>query len=71
MCEGQICRVLRVNADGTVLADVGPRHITVSLLTLSEPVADGDWLLVHAGLALSRLTDDDVADAIELRGPGR
>ena len=43
------------------------RPLTVSLLTLDETVAPGDWLLTHAGFALSRLTRDQALEAARIR----
>jgi hydrogenase expression/formation protein HypC len=45
----------------------GGQALTVSLLTLDSPVAAGDWVLVHAGFALRRLTADQVEDALAIR----
>jgi len=58
MCTGMPARVLRTSA-GVAEVDVDGRTLPVSLAVLDEPVAAGDWLLVHAGVALRRLTDDD------------
>ena len=35
-------------------------------LRLTPDVAPGDWVLVHAGVALERITADDAAALIEL-----
>ncbi len=45
----------------------GPRGGRVSLLALEGPVAVGDWLLVHSGFALERLTDAEARAALALR----
>jgi hydrogenase expression/formation protein HypC len=44
---------------------------TVSLLTLEEEIAPGDWLVVHAGFALSRISADQAGEAASIRGSGR
>lgn len=67
MCLGDLAQVTDVVDDRTVRARVGDRVVTVSLLTLDGPVAPGDWLQVHAGFALSRLTDDERRDADRIR----
>ncbi|MBJ7357819.1 HypC/HybG/HupF family hydrogenase formation chaperone [Nocardioides sp.] len=51
----------------TVHARVGERVVTVSLLTLDGPAAPGEWLQVHSGFALARLTDDERLDAERIR----
>jgi hydrogenase assembly chaperone HypC/HupF len=67
MCLGTVCQVLSAPSAGQVLARGDGRVATVSLLTLTEPVATGDWLLVHCGLALARLTEAEAYDALRLR----
>ncbi|MDT0166439.1 HypC/HybG/HupF family hydrogenase formation chaperone [Actinotalea sp. AC32] len=52
--------------DRHVVVD-GARTLRVSLLALDGPVAEGDWLLVHAGLALERLTEAEAREALALR----
>ena len=39
----------------------------MSLLTLDEPVTPGDWVLVHSGFALGRLTADEAHEADQIR----
>ncbi len=70
MCLGELGEVVRVEGRGQVEVRVGARAMTVSLLPLpapADPVAPGDWLLVHAGFALARLTAEDAAQAREIR----
>lgn len=69
MCLGEIAQVVDVVDDRTVHARVGDRLVTVSLLTLEGPVASGDWLQVHSGFALARLTDAERRDAALIRNP--
>ncbi len=67
MCLGTLCQVATPPADGAVLVRDGEREMSVSLLTLTDPVATGDWLLVHCGLALARLTESEAHEALRLR----
>lgn len=67
MCLGLTCRVVEVLDGGLVRVDSGERELEVSLLALDEPVARDDWVLVHAGFALARLTDAQVTDAAAVR----
>lgn len=69
MCLGDIAQVVELLDDRAAVARVRGRLVTVSLLTLDEPVGAGDWLQVHAGLALARLTEDERRDAEEIRHP--
>ena len=67
MCLGIPGQIVEVGADRPDLATVDiagvRREIDVSLL-LDEPVAAGDWVLVHVGFALSRI---DAEEAVRER----
>lgn len=67
MCLGELACVVDLVDDRTVRARVGERIVTVSLLTLDGPVAPGDWLQVHSGLALARLTEAEQREAAAIR----
>jgi hydrogenase assembly chaperone HypC/HupF len=67
MCLGEVVQVLEIAADGAVLARAGTRTLQVSLLTLDEPVAPGDWVVVHSGFALARLSTAEALEARALR----
>ena len=67
MCLGELAEVTAVTGDGTAQVRSDGRALTVSLLTLDEMVAPGDWLLTHAGFALSRLTRDQALEAARIR----
>ena len=67
MCLGELGQVQEVRGDGVAEVRVGDRVRTVSLLTLDDPVAPGDWVLIHSGFALSRLTADEAREAEQIR----
>jgi hydrogenase expression/formation protein HypC len=66
MCVAVPAQVSEVSErSATVL--VGARAVRIALLALSgEPVAPGDWLLVHSGLALARLDEREALARKEL-----
>jgi hydrogenase expression/formation protein HypC len=66
MCLGELVEVVRVGADTAEVLREG-RRLTVSLLVLEEPVVAGDWLVVHAGFALERLTPAEAQEAALIR----
>jgi hydrogenase maturation factor len=66
---GQITAITEMGAEGTVEVRTGDRDITASLLAVDGEVGLGDWVLVHSGLVLSRLTEEEAADALDLRDP--
>ena len=53
-----------------VEVDAGARVVTASLLTMTVAVGPGDWVLVHSGMVLGLLTEDEAKDALHLRDPG-
>ena len=67
MCLGEVGQVQEVRSDGVAEVRVGDRVRTVSLLTLDDPVTQGDWVLIHSGFALSRLTADEALEAEQIR----
>ena len=66
MCVGLSAKVVRV-ADGTALIDASgaQREISAGVLDDLEP---GDFVMVHAGVAIAKITEDDAAEADEVMG---
>jgi hydrogenase maturation factor len=67
MCLGEVGQVLDVTAGDVAEVRVGDRVRTVLLLTLDAPVATDDWVLIHSGFALARLTADEAREAEQIR----
>lgn len=61
MCVGLSAKVVRV-ADGTALIDASgaQREVSAGVLDDLEP---GDFVMVHAGVAIAKITEDDAAEA--------
>ena len=57
MCVGLSAKVVRI-ADGTAVVDASgaKREVSVQLLRALEP---GDYVMVHAGVAIAKITDED------------
>ena len=57
MCVGLPTRVVKVK-DGTALVDASgaKREVSAELLDELDP---GDYVMVHAGVAIAKITDDD------------
>ncbi|MBR5722172.1 MAG: HypC/HybG/HupF family hydrogenase formation chaperone [Oscillospiraceae bacterium] len=64
MCVGLSARVVRV-ADGTALIDASgaQREVSAGVLDDLEP---GDFVMVHAGVAIAKITEDETAEADEV-----
>jgi hydrogenase expression/formation protein HypC len=67
MCLGELAEVLQLVGPSAALVRSEARTVTVSLLTLDDAVAPGDWVVCHSGFALSRLTPDEAHDAAAIR----
>ena len=65
MCVGLSARVVRINENGTALVDASgaKRQVSAQLLEDLEP---GDYVMVHAGAAISKITSDDRTETDEL-----
>lgn len=57
MCVGSSAKVIKV-AQGTALVDAfgARREVSARLLDGLEP---GDYVMVHAGVAIAKITDED------------
>lgn len=64
MCVGLSARVVNVSR-GTAMVDASGarREVSVALLDEVEP---GDYVMVHAGIAISKISDDDAHEADEV-----
>jgi hydrogenase maturation factor len=67
MCLGTVGQVLAQASAGSVDVDAGGRVITASLIAMTDSVGPGDWVLMHSGMVLGRLTDQEATEALELR----
>ncbi|MFA1542653.1 HypC/HybG/HupF family hydrogenase formation chaperone [Actinomadura monticuli] len=61
--------------DGTALVHSGRTRFPASLVILEledVPVAPGDWLVVHSGIAVRKITADEAAGRLSAHrdGPG-
>lgn len=66
MCLGVTGRVVELRLDRPDLARVDVegvlRDINVGLLD-DDPARAGDWVLIHLGFALQKMTEQEVAEA--------
>ena len=64
MCVGLSAKVVRI-AEGTAVVDASgaKREVSVQLLRDLEP---GDYVMVHAGIAIAKITSDDEEETDEL-----
>jgi hydrogenase expression/formation protein HypC len=66
MCVALPGRVVEVTdpANGLVTVDIAGMTRTVSTAVLDESIDVGDWLEVHSGFALAKITDDEAQEIL-------
>ena len=64
MCVGLSAKVVRVT-DGVALVDAEGARREVSAMLL-EDLEPGDYVMVHAGTAIAKITSDDEAETDSL-----
>jgi hydrogenase expression/formation protein HypC len=65
MCLAAPARVVSVS-EKTAVVDYDGVRTTARLDTLSDPVEVGDYVLVHTGFAIRRLTAEDAEETLRL-----
>lgn len=64
MCVGLSAKIVKINNGTAVIdADGAKREISAQLLEDLEP---GDYVMVHAGVAIAKITDEDDNETEEL-----
>ncbi len=66
MCVGLPARVLKIQ-DGMALVDASGAKRTIST-ALMDKLDPGDYVMVHAGMAIAKITDDDTSETDEILG---
>jgi len=64
---GEVVELLPGNDDQLALVDVvgAKRRINVGLLD-RESLAPGDWVLIHVGFAMSKVDEQEAAEALRM-----
>ena len=65
MCVGLSAKVVSIKDDKTALVDSmgAKREVSAALLEELEP---GDYVMVHAGIAIAKITDDDASQSAHI-----
>lgn len=66
MCVGLPAKVVNVK-NGTAIVDASGARREVSAALLDE-LDPGDYVMVHAGIAIAKITSDDTAEAESVLG---
>lgn len=65
MCLGVPMKVLEVN-DDIVLAEIDGVQREASLMMLGDTVSVGDYVIVHAGFAISRIDPAEAEETLRI-----
>lgn len=65
MCLAVPMRIIDIDGENMVAEIDGVRR-EASLMMLSEEVKVGDFVLIHAGFAISRLDEDEALETLDL-----
>ena len=63
---GQIVELLSTDRDLAVVDVLGVRRKVDLGLLLEDHIATGDWVLLHVGFAMSKISEKDALDQIRL-----
>jgi hydrogenase expression/formation protein HypC len=58
MCVGLSARVVRLQSNGTAIVDASGARREISARLLDD-LMPGDYVMVHAGVAIAKITSDD------------
>ena len=67
MCVGLSARVVRLQQDGTALVDASGARREVSAQLLDD-LMPGDYVMVHAGAAIAKITQEDEEETESVLG---
>jgi hydrogenase expression/formation protein HypC len=70
MCLGIPGRVVEVLNSDVALVDVAGVVREINLALLDGPFVAGDYILIHSGFALERMTAEEAADALDVFADG-
>ena len=67
MCVGLSARVVRLQSNGTAIVDAfgARREISAKLL---DDLMPGDYVMVHAGAAIAKITEEDEEESESVLG---
>ena len=71
MCLGEVGRVQDVIGPDAISIALDGRTATVSVMLLDAAPTVGDWVLVHSGFVLGKLTEAEARAALHMRRADR
>lgn len=68
MCLGTVAQVVELHRDGRAVVEHGGRREEVLAMTVADDdIQPGDWVVVHSGFALERISEAQAIDALAIR----
>jgi hydrogenase expression/formation protein HypC len=65
MCLGIPAKVVEIDESGIGKVDYLGTRIKTNL-SLMEDIKTGDWVIIHAGFAISRLNEEEAQETLEM-----
>ncbi len=65
MCVGVPMRIISIEGSNAIAEIDGVRR-EASLMLMDEEVREGDFIIVHAGFAISRLDEEDARETLAM-----
>ena len=65
MCVGVPMQVVSIDGDA-IVAEVDGVRRSASLMMLADEVEVGDYLIIHAGFAISKLDEEEARETIRM-----
>ena len=63
--------MIEVHRDGRAVVEAdGKRQEVLEMTVADDDIEPGDWVVVHSGFALERLSEAQALDALKIRGSG-
>ncbi len=67
MCLGTVAKVVEVFSDGRAQVEHGGVYEDVLKMTVGDIVMPGDWVVIHSGFVLERISEARARDALAIR----
>lgn len=73
MCLGTVAKIVEVHGDGRAVVehesveDAGRREEVLLMTVADDDIEPGDWVVIHSGFVLERISAERAEDALEIR----
>jgi len=64
MCLAYPYKIVEVKDEWTAIAEVQGVKTEIALHLLPEKVKEGDWVLVHVGFAIKKLSEEEALESL-------